>query len=217
MTRNTDQCVSCRSGNLFSGFFDRDDLAVSDDSGEGTRWTTFCNECGPSNRDKDRSVLSGEPRRDLDPDRSGARVDAPLSRNRDRNSRRRMATTHGMGHVSRRGRPETRERQTSPWDRASGQGQRAVIDSPVARRPLVYDAGRLGVTLVRHPSRRAVCPHCGKTIVAYVPTAHVESIDGPRRYIFRSHTTVDRTRACEGWAARVPDDAFLDGKSNIDV
>lgn len=42
----TDRCSSCESEDLFSGFFDADDLAVSVDNASGTRWTTFCNRCG---------------------------------------------------------------------------------------------------------------------------------------------------------------------------
>ncbi len=45
-TPESDRCVACDSENLFSGFFDADDLAVTDDTHPGTRWTTFCNECG---------------------------------------------------------------------------------------------------------------------------------------------------------------------------
>lgn len=40
-----DRC-DCGSVNLFSGFFDRDGLAVPDDSLPGWEWTTFCNDCG---------------------------------------------------------------------------------------------------------------------------------------------------------------------------
>lgn len=42
----TDSCSACGSEDLFSGYFDLDDLAVSEDTGEGVRWTTFCNQCG---------------------------------------------------------------------------------------------------------------------------------------------------------------------------
>lgn len=52
-TKTSDRCVGCRSDNLFSGFFDADDLAVivtvenpAPGRVPGTRWTTFCNECG---------------------------------------------------------------------------------------------------------------------------------------------------------------------------
>lgn len=39
-------CPECGSDDLFSGYFDADDLGVNDDTGEGTRWTTWCNQCG---------------------------------------------------------------------------------------------------------------------------------------------------------------------------
>ena len=71
------------------------------------------------------------------------------------------------------------------------------------------------------PNRKAVCPDCGKTVTAYVPSGWISS-DGPRYYAFRTHTpkgTPGRSpfgRECEGWAKRVPDDAFTDGKPNID-
>lgn len=76
------------------------------------------------------------------------------------------------------------------------------------------------MTLHRFPSRRATCPVCGKKVTSYVPTAHSEALDGPRVYIFRSHLNDEipwNKKACEGWARRVPDDAFEDGKPNIDV
>lgn len=41
-----DACIACGSDDLFSGFFDADDLAVTDDRAPGSRWTTFCNQCG---------------------------------------------------------------------------------------------------------------------------------------------------------------------------
>lgn len=53
---DSDHCRACGSDNLFSGFFDADDLAVDGkpshlgpsgpSTSPGTRWTTFCNECG---------------------------------------------------------------------------------------------------------------------------------------------------------------------------
>jgi hypothetical protein len=46
LRRDTDHCRGCGSDNLFSGFFGPDDLAVTDDRVPGSRWTTFCNECG---------------------------------------------------------------------------------------------------------------------------------------------------------------------------
>jgi hypothetical protein len=39
-------CATCGSDNLFSGFFDLEGYGVPDDSGDGWRWTTYCNECG---------------------------------------------------------------------------------------------------------------------------------------------------------------------------
>lgn len=40
-------CVACGSGSLWSNFFDADDLAVDGrDPAPGTRWTTFCADCG---------------------------------------------------------------------------------------------------------------------------------------------------------------------------
>jgi hypothetical protein len=39
-------CAVCGSDNLFSGFFDFEGYAVPDDSGDGWRWTTYCNQCG---------------------------------------------------------------------------------------------------------------------------------------------------------------------------
>jgi hypothetical protein len=39
-------CATCYSDNLFSGFFDLEGYAVPDDSGDGWRWTTYCNQCG---------------------------------------------------------------------------------------------------------------------------------------------------------------------------
>ncbi len=45
-----DNCPSCGSDNLFSGWFDADDYALPLEMGastpEGVRWTTFCNQCG---------------------------------------------------------------------------------------------------------------------------------------------------------------------------
>jgi hypothetical protein len=46
LPKATDHCRTCGSDNLFSGFFGADDLAVSDDREPGSRYTTFCNECG---------------------------------------------------------------------------------------------------------------------------------------------------------------------------
>lgn len=70
------------------------------------------------------------------------------------------------------------------------------------------------------PPRKALCPYCKKILSAYVPSAWVERIDGPRRYIFRSHQGPafgsSGTHTCPGWATRVPDDAFMDGQPNID-
>jgi hypothetical protein len=43
---DTDRCKACGHTVLFSGFFDENDLAVSDDSAPGTRWTTYCQSCG---------------------------------------------------------------------------------------------------------------------------------------------------------------------------
>jgi hypothetical protein len=41
------KCPCCgEREELFSGYFDADDLATDDDSGEGTRWTTWCQKCG---------------------------------------------------------------------------------------------------------------------------------------------------------------------------
>lgn len=43
---DTDHCVSCGSENLWSNFFDADDLGCNDDSQPGSRWATFCQDCG---------------------------------------------------------------------------------------------------------------------------------------------------------------------------
>lgn len=55
--KDTDHCSCCGSDNLFSGFFDADDLGFpldidtpKDQTPEGVRWTTFCNECGEEQR-----------------------------------------------------------------------------------------------------------------------------------------------------------------------
>lgn len=55
--KDTDHCTECGSDNLFSGYFDADDLAVPLSKDYATingvrmappecRWTTFCNDCG---------------------------------------------------------------------------------------------------------------------------------------------------------------------------
>jgi hypothetical protein len=53
MKRDGDHCQACGEDNLFSGFFDADDLGFPLDIDtpkeqvpEDVRWTTFCNECG---------------------------------------------------------------------------------------------------------------------------------------------------------------------------
>lgn len=46
-----DDCPACGSSDLFSGWFDADDLAVDGQTpARGTRWTTFCNACGAEKR-----------------------------------------------------------------------------------------------------------------------------------------------------------------------
>ncbi len=46
----TSGTCTCGSADLFSGWFDADDLAhplgLGEPTPEGVRWTTFCNECG---------------------------------------------------------------------------------------------------------------------------------------------------------------------------
>ena len=46
ITEDEDVCRECGSDSLYSGYFDADDLATDDDSKLGTRWTTWCNDCG---------------------------------------------------------------------------------------------------------------------------------------------------------------------------
>lgn len=41
----SETCPACGSKDLFSGFFDTDDLATTG-HGVGDRWTTWCNHCG---------------------------------------------------------------------------------------------------------------------------------------------------------------------------
>ena len=43
---DTDHCSTCGSENLWSGYFDADDLACDGfNATPGTRWTTFCDGC----------------------------------------------------------------------------------------------------------------------------------------------------------------------------
>lgn len=66
------------------------------------------------------------------------------------------------------------------------------------------------------PNRPAICPYCGKKISSYVPSGQ-HRID--RRtavcYVFRTHKN-QFGQTCAAWAMRVPDDAFVDCKPNID-
>lgn len=57
LRRAPERCPDCKSEDLWSGWFDADDLAVSHDVQDGrerlvaavaagVRWTTFCQQCG---------------------------------------------------------------------------------------------------------------------------------------------------------------------------